>query len=224
MHVGTDAQVVEFLTDSKWDCGIRVDGTYLYYDGPEANCFELKFPDLPGRAAYFSSRATRLGLVDDEAQFQGALLWITFSELGSLAPIGWKLIERMRQGFGENRPLQTARAHYFRNDELLDLSAFLLPCFAFGWPPHVRVQLRKLRGHFLQDLIHHLADRPQRMVRRHSLLWRNVAEHSFLLIIVPAHSLASLTFLTSDKFFDLKLQKKGVFQQTVSRVIGQVPY
>jgi hypothetical protein len=137
MHVGTDAQVVEFLTDSKWDCGIRVDGTYLYYDGPEANCFELKFPDLPGRAAYFSSRATRLGLVDDEAQFQGALLWITFSELGSLAPIGWKLIERMRQGFGENRPLQTARAHYFRNDELLDLSAFLLPCFVFGWDAYL---------------------------------------------------------------------------------------
>ncbi|MGC2282750.1 MAG: hypothetical protein WA603_22245, partial [Candidatus Acidiferrales bacterium] len=40
------------------------------------------------------------------------------------------------------------------------------------------------------------------------------AEHSFLLVIVSAHSLASLTFLTSDEFLDLKLQKKGVFQQT----------
>jgi hypothetical protein len=137
MHAGTDAEVVEVLADSKWDCGIKVDGTNLYYDGPEANCIKLKFPDLPGRAAYFSSRATRLGLVDDEAQFQGALLWITFSELGSLAPIGWKLVEKMRQGFGENRSLQTARAHYFRNDELLDLRAFLLPCFVFGWDAYL---------------------------------------------------------------------------------------
>jgi len=43
-----------------------------------------------------------------------------------------------------------------------------------------------------------------------------------LLIIVSAHSLASLTFLTSDELLDLKLQKKRVFQQTVSRITGQV--
>src|SRR5271156_4597557 len=55
------------------------------------------------------------------------------------------------------------------------------------------------------------------MILRDSLFWRNVAEHSFLLIIVSAHSLASLLFLLSDEFFDSKLQKKGVFQQTVSR-------
>ncbi|MGB2620565.1 MAG: hypothetical protein WBC57_25520, partial [Candidatus Acidiferrales bacterium] len=49
-----------------------------------------------------------------------------------------------------------------------------------------------------------------------SLLWRNVAEHSFLLVIVSAHSLASLGFLLSDEFFELKLQRNCVFQQTVS--------
>jgi hypothetical protein len=137
MHVGTDAEVRQSLSDGKWDCGIKVDGTNLYYNSPEANCIELKFPDSPGRAAYFSSRASRLGLIDDEAQFQGALLWITYSELGSLAPIGWKLVEKMRQGFGENRPLQAARAHFFRSDELLDLGAFLLPCFIFGWDAYL---------------------------------------------------------------------------------------
>jgi len=137
MHVGTDAEVLQLLSDNKWDCGINMEGANLYYNGPEANCIELKFPDLPGRAAYFSSRASRLGLAGDEAQFQGALLWITFSELGSLAPIGWKLVDKMRQGFGENRPLQTARAHFFRSDELLDLRAFLLPCFVFGWDAYL---------------------------------------------------------------------------------------
>jgi len=137
MRVGTDMEVVKTLADSQWDCGIKIEGTNLYYDGPEANCIKLKFPDFPGRAAYFSTRAIRLGLGDDEARFHGALLWVTFSELGSLAPIGWKLVEKMRQGFGENRPLQTARAHYFRNDELLDLTAFLLPCFVFGWDAYL---------------------------------------------------------------------------------------
>jgi hypothetical protein len=137
MRVATDAEAMELLTNSKWNSGIKVDGTNLYYESPEANCIKLKFPDLPGRAAYFASRAAGLGLADDETQFQGALLWITLSELGSLAPIGWKLVEKMRLGFGENRPLQTARAHYCRSDELLDLRAFLLPCFVFGWDAYL---------------------------------------------------------------------------------------
>jgi hypothetical protein len=137
MHVGADTEVLKLLSDDRWGCGIKLDGTHLYYHNAEANCIELKFPDLPGRAAYFSSRASRLGLAGDAEQFQGALLWITFSELGSLAPIGWKQIEKMRQGFGENRPLQGARAHFFRRDELLDLQAFLLPCFVFGWDAYL---------------------------------------------------------------------------------------
>ena len=58
------------------------------------------------------------------------------------------------------------------------------------------------------------------MVRRDSLLRRNVAEHSFLLIIVSAHSLASWTFLTSDEFLDLKLQKEWVFQQTANNAFS----
>src|ERR1700724_327614 len=66
-----------------------------------------------------------------------------------------------------------------------------------------------------ENLIHHLADRSQRMVCWYTLLWRNVAEHSFLLVIVAAHSLVSLVFLHSDEFLELKLQLKCVFQQTV---------
>jgi hypothetical protein len=135
MHVGTDTDVLHLFSDDRWNCGIKLDGPYMYYTNAEANCIELEFPDLPGTVAYLSSRASRLA--GDEMQFQGALLWITFPELGSLAPIGWKLLEKMRQGFGENRPLQTARAHFFRRDELLDLQAFLLPCFIFGWDAYL---------------------------------------------------------------------------------------
>jgi hypothetical protein len=137
MHVGTDAEVTQFLTDEKWNSGIRAEDSNLYYDSPEANCLELKFPDLPGRAAYFSSRVSLLGTSGEEVNFHGALLWITFAELGTLAPIGWKIVEKMRQGFGENRSLQAARGHFFRNDELLDLKAFLLPCFVFGWDAYL---------------------------------------------------------------------------------------
>jgi hypothetical protein len=137
MHVGTDADVKQLVNDNNWDSGIKADGMNLFYESEDANCIEMKFPDLPGRAAYFSSRASTLGLRGKEANFQGALLWITYSELGSLAPIGWKQLEKMRQGFGENRSLQTARGHFFRTDELLEVKAFLLPCFVFGWDAYL---------------------------------------------------------------------------------------
>src|SRR3984957_1162903 len=73
------------------------------------------------------------------------------------------------------------------------------PLGCYRWPPHVRVQLRKPRRHLFQSLIYYLADGSQRMILRDSLLWRNVAEHSLLLVVVAAHSLASFAFLHSDE-------------------------
>jgi hypothetical protein len=137
MRVGTHEDILRLLSDSKWDCGIKLENENLYYEAPQANCIELRWPDWPGRAAYFSARASRLGLEGDEARFAGALLWIPNPSLGSLAPIGWTLLEKMRQGFGENRPLQSANVHFFRSDESLDLRAFLLPCFVFGWDAYL---------------------------------------------------------------------------------------
>src|ERR1700687_5998209 len=89
-----------------------------------------------------------------------------------------------------------------------------------GWAPDVGVQLRKLRRHLLQNIIHHFADRSQGMIGRNSLFGGNVAEHSCLLVIVAAHSLVSLTFLHSDEFYQLKLQRNGIFQQTAKRGLG----
>jgi hypothetical protein len=43
----------------------------------------------------------------------------------------------MRQEFGENRSLQTASGHVFRDDELVDLTAFLVPCLVYGWDAYV---------------------------------------------------------------------------------------
>jgi hypothetical protein len=52
------------------------------------------------------------------------------------------------------------------------------------------------------------------MVRWYTLLAGNVAEHSFLQVVVAAHSLVSLAFLQSDEFSLIRLQRNGIFQQT----------
>jgi hypothetical protein len=49
------------------------------------------------------------------------------------------------------------------------------------------------------------------MICWYALLWRNVAEHSFLLVIVAAHSLAFSAFLLSDEFPQIKVAVRAVF-------------
>jgi hypothetical protein len=80
-----------------------------------------------------------LGTQSDEALFYGALLWIRLWDIGSpqLEKSGWRLIERMRMGFGEHRPLEAASGHWFRADELVDLAAFTVPCLVYGWDAYV---------------------------------------------------------------------------------------
>jgi hypothetical protein len=138
MQVITDSEVLKWFEKIKGSYGIHAEGTNLYYTNPEANSMELTFPERPLRVTYFARMASMLG-IQDESLFYGALLWITEAGAGSLQleKSGWRIVEKMRQGFGENRSLQTACGHLFRADELVDLTAFLVPCFVFAWDAYV---------------------------------------------------------------------------------------
>jgi len=140
MHVMTDAEVRAFETKNSWSTGICIDESgELYYDTPEANCITLPYPETPLRITYFARLASMLGIFDNEANFCGALLWLRYWNAGSLQleKSGWRLIERMRMGFGESRPLGVANGHWFRGDELADLAAFIVPCFVYGWDAYI---------------------------------------------------------------------------------------
>jgi len=47
------------------------------------------------------------------------------------------MLEMMRRGLGENRPLEIAQGHWFRNGAAVELAAFILPCFIFGWDAYI---------------------------------------------------------------------------------------
>jgi len=136
MNAMTDEEVRTFEKQNHWATGLNIaeDGRGLYYDNAEANCIELKFPERPMQVPYFT-RVLSLLNTDSEEHFNGALLWITLSTIGSpgLEKIGWKLVEKLRLAFGETRPIGVALGHWFRSDEFVELNAFLLPCFIFGW-------------------------------------------------------------------------------------------
>jgi hypothetical protein len=138
MNAASDAEVLKWLAENEWNHGIKLDGKPLYHAEPGPNCIKLKYPETPLGTTFFARVASMLG-IEDESRFHGALLWITLSTIGSpqLEKAGWKLVEKMTQGYGENRSLQTATGHFFKSDELVDLSAFLVPCFVFGWDAYM---------------------------------------------------------------------------------------
>lgn len=140
MNVMTVDEVRAFEQKHSSSTGIRIDGDGdLFYDSPGANCVVMSFPETPLRATYVARLISMLGTENDEALFYGALLWIRLWNIGSpqLEKSGWRLIERMRIGFGEPRPLGNANGHWFRNDEVVDLAAFIVPCLVYGWDAYV---------------------------------------------------------------------------------------
>ncbi len=139
MKAMTDDEVREFVRKNSRATGIKIDANdNLFYDSPDSNCIEMDFPETPRRATYVARVISMLG-IQDEAFFYGALLWIRLWDIGSpqLEKSGWRLIERMRMSFGELRPTETARGHWFRHDELVDLAAFIVPCLVYGWDAYV---------------------------------------------------------------------------------------
>jgi hypothetical protein len=140
MQAMTDDEVKEFVKQNQSATGLQIDPERpdLYYGNAESNCIELKFPETPFKVPYVS-RVLSLLNIDAEEMFSGAVLWITLCDIGSpqLEKTGWKLVETMRAGFGENRDLQAAPGHSFRSDEFVELNAFLLPCFIFGWDAYL---------------------------------------------------------------------------------------
>jgi hypothetical protein len=140
MQAMTDDEVRAFVTKNEWATGLKVDadGRGLYYDNAESNCIELEFPEKPMEVPYFARVASFLNLEREEL-FSGAVLWLTLWDIGSpqLEKTGWRTVEKMRLASGETRPIGAAPGHSFRSDEIVELNAFLLPCFVFGWDAYL---------------------------------------------------------------------------------------
>src|SRR5438445_9451190 len=71
--------------------------------------------------------------IQSERGFSGGLIWFRMWEVGSpeLVKPGWKIIEGMRHAQGDLRSLDIAPAQVFREDERVELHAFLIQMMAF---------------------------------------------------------------------------------------------
>jgi hypothetical protein len=104
----------------------------LKYNSASENKFFLTAPE-EHREILVLARAVLI--FRGEANFTGGLLWLQRWSIGSpqLVRAGWRILEDIRRAHGELRSLETAPAQLFRDDELVELHAFLIQAIAFGW-------------------------------------------------------------------------------------------
>jgi hypothetical protein len=131
MQVVTDDEMREFLSKH---ADLRCEGRSLLFDHPEAKAIyvDLRVKE-PHQLIYLARLAAHLRY--EEIHFGGASLWLTqwgvWSDLAEAVAV--KAMERIRQGYGENRSLNTAPGHFFRHCEFVESVACLVQPMLVGW-------------------------------------------------------------------------------------------
>jgi hypothetical protein len=121
-----------YCTQPSRDLAVDDEG-FLYYESDQEHSFFVKHPLEYRRIvklAYDILTASGINSFDE------GLLWIYGWHLGAseMVRTGWAILEDMRRARGDLRSLDVAPAQHFRQDEFIELHAFLTQVIAWGWP------------------------------------------------------------------------------------------
>lgn len=96
---------------------------------------QLFFIEAPEEHRLITALSYHILTFRDAVSFSGGLLWLKRWSIGSPQMVrpGWLILESIRRAHGELRSLETANAQIFRDDEFVELHAFLNQAIAFGW-------------------------------------------------------------------------------------------
>ena len=93
---------------------LRCEGRQLRFDYPEAKSISIDLRvSEPHQLVYLARLAAHLRY--EEVDFNAASLWITLWGVWNdrVEAVAFRAMERMRQGYGENRPVNVAPGHFF---------------------------------------------------------------------------------------------------------------
>lgn len=147
MRALTRAEAVSWCVDRR----LRQDSTgRVRFEGADSR--GLRFP-LPAKALEAVARTYKLMDLEDEAQFQGAMVWL--SEWGfwseELDRVGVEVCARIRASAGADPNLNERPATLFDRDEFLAAHAFAVQPVIFQWDAY----LLPAAGDFFFFLHHH---------------------------------------------------------------------
>lgn len=130
MNVQTQAELIDWLKDSPEGELIATDAG-LEFRSHDAKGFCVEFPKEPGRLVFLANFATMAHW--DEQDWNGALIWFKEWDIWGDQEIGYRMVERVRLGFGSTKQFKSATVQQFRRDERLDAAGTLLLSMLFGW-------------------------------------------------------------------------------------------
>jgi hypothetical protein len=132
MESMTMEEAREYCTQP-WACLAVDEDGFLYYDAPEEHSFFIKHPPEHRRIVALTYDMLTVSPINC---FDAGLIWLYGWHLGVTEAIqpGWEILEDMRRAHGDMRSLDLAPAQYFREDELVELHAYLIQVMAYGWP------------------------------------------------------------------------------------------
>ena len=131
MQAVTEEEIQEILFQTP---NLQCHGKSLHFDSSEAQAININLRVAEPHQLVHLARLLA-HLTYEEAHFAGATFWITQTGVWNAREetVALKTMERMRQGYGENRALEAAPAHFFRSDEFVESVSFLLQPMLVGW-------------------------------------------------------------------------------------------
>jgi hypothetical protein len=137
MKIFTDEEAMNWC--KQWPLQLEFDDDGLLRMPSKSHTYVVDLSKMPWRSLLPTATALAfLGCHVQEA-FSGGLAWIrrTGIAVPEMEAVALRALERFRMGFGENRSLETARAHFFRKDESNEFSAVLLFVLLAEWDAYV---------------------------------------------------------------------------------------
>jgi hypothetical protein len=152
MKSETETEYVDYMSrNQEWfglcfDTGPRYGRIWHspWYDNPEARSTGFLIPPEPSAIAYITVVLPTLMYNCDPLNWKGGAVWYQdFDVWNHEANVaGWKMIERIRAGYGELRPFDQATVNIFKDDDRTILPAFLLAPLIYGWDAYYIPQER----------------------------------------------------------------------------------
>jgi hypothetical protein len=103
----------------------------FYFHSDEAQSFRVSLPAKPGQLVFLASLIVTCQL--DEHLWDGGYIWFTEWGIWGQQEIGYRMVERLRNGYGDANSFETATVQNYRVDERLDIAGSLLLSILFGW-------------------------------------------------------------------------------------------
>jgi hypothetical protein len=113
---------------------LRCEGRRLSFVDPGGKTIRIDLRvEEPHRLVYLARLLAHLDY--EEIDFRGALLWLTTWGVWNpqVEAIGLKMLEQFRRSYGENRSVESAPGHLFRDGEFTAAVCCLLPSMIVGW-------------------------------------------------------------------------------------------